>query len=524
MYILRECVFEELNDNGATGRIIYYDMPLSDADTYSVLLSTGKITSKNDVTIKGNGGQTIGTEKYLSVTQNGRVNVEAYVSDHDMGTVVGGGNYVEGSPVKLLAMPDDGYAFQGWYSESALVSTNEFYEFTAREDICLNAVFAEISENEINVYTITATANEGGSISPNGSVTVNEGDNITFTITPNSNYTIEDVKIDGVSGGKITSHTFDNVTENHTISASFSKKSGGSSDGTPDGGGSSGYPSVSYYSVKVDKAEHGSITTSSISIYSGGTVTLTIKPENGYKLDKITIMDSQNKSIELTEEDGKYTFKMPNRNVTVTAKFIPEQTAMPTPTPNATPAPDTNPIPQPWKNPFPDVSDTAWYIRAVEYVAVEGLMHGYPNEKFGPNDNISRAEFAQILYNKAGQPDVGSSVFTDVKNGEWYTNALTWAAEQKVVSDIGNNQFAPKRDITREELATMLWRYAGSPDPVKITLSFADASKVSNFAKKAMLWATENGIVNGKGNGILDSKGKATRAETAQMLMNYLKK
>ena len=121
---MMNCVFEELNDNGATGRIIYYDMPLSDADTYSVLLSTGKITSKNDVTIKGNGGQTIGTEKYLSVTQNGRVNVEAYVSDHDMGTVVGGGNYVEGSPVKLLAMPDDGYAFQGWYSENSFVETN----------------------------------------------------------------------------------------------------------------------------------------------------------------------------------------------------------------------------------------------------------------------------------------------------------------------------------------------------------------------------------------------------------------
>ena len=151
-------------------------------------------------------------------------------------------------------------------------------------------------------------------------------------------------------------------------------------------------------------------------------------------------------------------------------------------------------------------------------------MNGYPNGQFGPNDNISRAEFAQIIYNKAGRPDAGTSMFTDVKAGQWYANAVTWAAQQKVVSGIGNDQFAPNRDISREELATMLWRYAGNPKPVNATLNFKDAGKVSTFAKEAMLWAKENKIVNGKGNGILDPKGKATRAETAQMLMNYLKK
>lgn len=319
------------------------------------------------------------------------------------------------------------------------------------------------------------------------------------------------------------------VTGLSPISVGWVKKS---NDNTGGHGGSGGgwFPSVSYYTVKLDETEYGSVAAKPTSIYAGGTVTLTVMPDKGYKLDKLTVIDSQGKVMEVTEKSGKYTFKMPSRNVTVTAEFVPEQVSTPTPMPEATPTPSTTPTPdvtptsQPWKNPFPDVSDTAWYIKAIEYVAVEGLMHGYPNSKFGPNDNISRAEFAQIIYNKAGRPDSGSSVFTDVKAGEWYTNAVTWAAEQKVVSGIGNNQFAPKRDITREELATMLWRYAGSPDPVMTTLSFTDASIVSNFAKKAMLWANENGIVNGKGNGILDPKGKATRAETAQMLMNYLKK
>lgn len=324
------------------------------------------------------------------------------------------------------------------------------------------------------------------------------------------------------SGTQVTTDTV--FTQDTTIYAHWQKNSSG--------GGSGGYPSVSYYSVKVEKSEHGTVTSKPTSVYSGGTVTLTVTPDKGYKLDGLIVTDSQGKEIGITESVGKYTFKMPSRNVTVIAKFVPKQTstpiplpdATPTPTPDATPTPDTSPTPQPWKNHFPDVSDTAWYIKAVEYVAVEGLMHGYPNGKFGPNDNISRAEFAQIIYNKAGRPNAGSSVFTDVKTGQWYTNAVTWAAEQKVVSGIGNNQFAPNRDISREELATMLWRYAGSPKPAKTTLDFTDAGKVSTFAKEAMLWANEHGIISGKGNGILDPKGKATRAETAQMLMNYLKK
>lgn len=204
----------------------------------------------------------------------------------------------------------------------------------------------------------------------------------------------------------------------------------------------------------------------------------------------------------------------------------PKPTASPSPTPSGSPTPTPSPTtpPEPWKNPFPDVSDSGWYMEAVQYVVKEGLMAGYANGKFGPNDDLSRAEFAQIIYNKEGRPSAGGREFTDVKAGKWYANAISWAAEREIVTGVGENQFAPDRSITREELATMLWRYAGSPEPVNTTLNFTDSGKVSGYAAKAVLWANENGIVNGKGNGILDPKGKATRAETAQMLMNYLKK
>ena len=289
-------------------------------------------------------------------------------------------------------------------------------------------------------------------------------------------------------------------------------------------GGSSGggwYPSVSYYSVKVDKTEHGTVTASPTSASSGSTVTLNAKPDEGYKLDKITVTDSQGKAVEVTEKSGKYTFKMPSRNVTIEADFVPA--VSPSPSPSGSPTPTTSPSPSPdaWKNPFPDVSNTGWYIKAIEYVCTNGLMAGYSNGKFGPNDTLTRAQFAQIIYNKEGQPKADSGRFTDVTTG-WYANAVNWAAAEGIVAGVGGGKFAPDQPISRQDLAVMLWRYAGSPDPRKNELDFSDAGKVSTYAWKALCWANENGIVGGKGNRVLDPKGKATRAEAAQMLKNYI--
>ena len=313
------------------------------------------------------------------------------------------------------------------------------------------------------------------------------------------------------------------VTGLSPISVGWEKKSSGSS------GGGGGW--VSYYSVKVNESEHGKVTADRTSIYAGSTVTLTVQPDEGYKLDKITVTDSQNQAVELTEKNGKYTFKMPSRNVTVKADFVPagspspEPIGSPSPLPSGSPTPTTSPSPspKPWRNPFPDVSDTSWYIKAVEFVCKNGLMAGYENGKFGPNDSMTRAQFAQIIYNKAGRPQAGSGVFSDVTTG-WYVNAVNWATAEGIVTGVGGGRFAPDRPITRQDLAVMLWRYAGSPEPRKNELDFSDAGKVSTYAWKALCWANENGIVRGKGNGILDPKGKATRAEVAQMLMNYLNK
>ena len=177
-----------------------------------------------------------------------------------------------------------------------------------------------------------------------------------------------------------------------------------------------------------------------------------------------------------------------------------------------------------WVNPFSDVAEGAWYYDAVRYASENGLMGGYGNGKFGPNDNLSRAQFAQILFNKEGRPVVNYLLrYNDVADGAWYTEAVRWATSQGVVSGYGNGMFGPNDNITREQLAVMLWRYAGSPAATEKELHFTDTDKASGYALEALRWAVENGVMGGYGNGQLAPQGLATRAQVAQMLMNFLK-
>jgi len=174
---------------------------------------------------------------------------------------------------------------------------------------------------------------------------------------------------------------------------------------------------------------------------------------------------------------------------------------------------------------FTDVNTSLWYHKAVDYAITNSLMSGVGENTFSPNANLSRAMLAQILYNLAGRPAAaGASDFNDVAEGMWYTNAIAWAAENGVVSGLGSGKFGPNDNITREQLAVMLYRYAGSPAAGGSLDGFADAGKVSGYAQNGLVWATSNGVMSGKGGGMLDPQGLATRAEVAQMLYNYLNK
>lgn len=183
------------------------------------------------------------------------------------------------------------------------------------------------------------------------------------------------------------------------------------------------------------------------------------------------------------------------------------------------------PIEKPWTNPFTDVTEGKWYYNAVRFVQENDLMVGYSNGEFGVNDDLSRSQLAQILFNKEGKPEVtGKTDFSDVSNKAWYTDAVYWAANKGIVSGYGNGKFGPNDAITREQLAVMLWNYYGSPTVTNTEFNFTDKNKISGFAMDAMRWAVDKGILSGCGNGRLEPKGLASRAQVAQVLLNSMGK
>ncbi|MEY8389559.1 S-layer homology domain-containing protein [Oscillospiraceae bacterium 38-13] len=287
------------------------------------------------------------------------------------------------------------------------------------------------------------------------------------------------------------------------------------SSGGHGGGGGGGGWSSSTYAVTVEKPEHGKVTSSRTNANSGSTVTLTVTPDSGYELDTLTVTDSRGNEIRLTGQgSGKYAFTMPGRAVTVKASFVllPDGTAC------------DGGVGCPSRG-FADLGTVGtWYHEAVDYVLRNGLMGGYGNGTFGPSNNLTRAQFAQILFNKEGRPVVNYPLqYSDVEDGAWYTEAIRWAASQGVVGGYRNGAFGPNGNITREQLAVMLWRYAGSPAAADKELHFNDADETGGYAPNALRWAVENGVLSGYSDGRLDPTRLATRAQAAQMLKSFQK-
>ena len=284
--------------------------------------------------------------------------------------------------------------------------------------------------------------------------------------------------------------------ENGTLTVSR-RSSGGSSSSSTE------------YAITVDDGKNGSVSVSPKRAEKGDTVTITVKPDTGYELDELTVTDKDGDEIKLTEKaDNKFTFKMPGSKVTVEASFAKDGTVQ---------KPDTR---------FDDVAKNAWYYNAVEYVAENGIMSGVSAREFTPNAGFSRAMLAQTLYAMSGKPAVkAESTFADVAANAWYADAVNWAAEKGYVSGVGDGKFAPDASVTREQMALILYRYAGSPDASGMAQKeFADSSSVSAYAVDAIRWAVHEGLISGMENNTLAPQGTATRAQVAQILMNFHQK
>ena len=267
-----------------------------------------------------------------------------------------------------------------------------------------------------------------------------------------------------------------------------------------------GGSSVTTYSVTVESVSNGTVSASSKSASKGSTVTITVTPDSGYAPDTLTVTDKDGKEVELTKvNDTKYTFKMPASKVTVKATFVKTSTL-----------------------PFTDVAADAWYYDAVAYVYEKGMMTGTNDgTTFSPAMNLTRGMMAQVLFNieKGTAPAEGS--FTDVTADAWYAGAVNWAAANGIVGGYGNGKFGPEDSITREQMAVLLYNYAkfkGEDMTATADLSaFSDGDQVSGWAEYAMKWAVGEKLISGSNNA-LNPLGTASRAEVAQVLMNYFSK
>ena len=176
---------------------------------------------------------------------------------------------------------------------------------------------------------------------------------------------------------------------------------------------------------------------------------------------------------------------------------------------------------------FTDVEENGWYHTGVDFMVRNGFMNGVADDAFDVDGNLTRAQLVTILYRIAGEPEsTATNPFADVADGQWYTNAVIWAAENGIVKGVNTTTFAPNDQITREQIATILFRYAKAEKVEGKLAGFPDAGKVSDYAADAMAWAVEQGLING----ISESDGKtylapqetATRAQIAVILMRYL--
>ena len=278
-------------------------------------------------------------------------------------------------------------------------------------------------------------------------------------------------------------------------------------------GGGGGGGGVTSYPVTVAAAEHGKVEVSPKSAGRNSIVTITVTPDQGYALDKIVVLDKDGKEIELTDKGGgKFTFRMPASKVEISATFAEAGAACS----GGRDCPSYL---------LTDVDAGKWYHDAVDYVVTHGLMQGTSATSFEPNTTTSRGMIVTILYRLEGEPETADTSFDDVAEGRYCTNAVAWAAANGIVNGYGNGSFGPDDTITREQMAAILYRYAaykGYDVAARANLAgYTDADQISAYAVDAIAWANAEGLVNGTSTTTMDPAGNATRAQVAAILMRF---
>lgn len=312
-------------------------------------------------------------------------------------------------------------------------------------------------------------------------------------VDPNNGYYLDDLTIYRVGYGAIDYGKWDNGVyyfrmrdgEQYIVDADFAA-------------------APSEYRVYVDSSIlHGDVSVDTVYAEEGEWVYITVDPDVGYRLYNLTVTRPSGNTVKVEHvRDNVYRFSMPGVRVTVDAEFIRTVT------------------------PFTDVRLADWFYEYVSFAYRYGLMEGINSYQFAPDATATRAMVVQILYRMSGEPAVSyGSGFTDVASNAWYADAIAWAARNNIVNGTGAATFDPNAPVTREQFATMLYRYARyrgfNTSLTANILSYYDVNQVSEYAFEALQWACAEGIVNGTSTGYLTPQGNATRAQLAAMLMRF---
>ena len=265
------------------------------------------------------------------------------------------------------------------------------------------------------------------------------------------------------------------------------------------GGFSSGSFFPSYPVTIPGKTENGTVTVSTKNATSGSTVTITVKPDDGFKLDELTVIDKNGNELKLTDKgNGKYTFTMPASKVEINASFVKKVEI----------------------SPFSDVSTSAYYYKAVKWAQKKGITGGIGNGLFGPNQPCTRAQIVTFLWRAAGSPVVNYAMnMSDVPEGSYYAEAVRWALSEGITTGTTENTFSPDSECTRAQAVAFLFRYAASEAVTlqELVSGFSDADSVPGYALPAMNWALAEEIVQGNGSKLMPNDS-CTRAQIVTFL------
>ena len=392
--------------------------------------------------------------------------------------------------VEVYAKPYPGYYLKSLkLNGNSVTFSGNSYSFQIKEDTYITAEFSD------SLYVETYYSSWNGTVVTydrywDKETEFDYGDTVYVEITPKDGYTIDKISITDSVTGKSVSYTESSTEKNvyyftmpeHPVLVKVEFKEG--------------------YSITVADTKYGKITVSEKNADEDDRITITVEPDYGYQLTWLSIKAKDGTKVSYSEGYTKntYYFYMPDQDVTISATFSRGTL------------------------PFTDVKSTDWFYDAVSFTYNMGIMDGVETNKFSPSTTITRGMVVTMLWRMAGEPYASGTYFDDVSYGRYYTTAVAWSARNNIIEGSGANTFGVNDPITREQLAVILYRYAKYMNYSTTTSSlygYDDANKVSSWAKDAMGWAVRNGVIGGVTNTTLCPNNTATRAEVAQMFMNF---